>query len=189
MPASEVTQILHRLADGDELATEELFGLVYEELRALAGSFFRGQRADHTLQPTALVHDAYVKMVGSADAGFRGRGHFMAVAARAMRQILTNHARDRRAAKRGAGAARITLDEAIVADPVHEVDLLELDDALARLETLDERQCRIVELRYFAGLSVEEVASALGISEPTVKRDWRMARAWLFRELTGNTAS
>ncbi len=189
MPQSDVTRILQRIAGGDGAATDELFGLVYEELRALAGSFFRGQRPDHTLQPTALVHDAYVKMVGAADSRFRDRGHFFAVAARAMRQILINHARDRRAAKRGGGAGRVTLDEAAVAGPTREVDLLELDDALARLENLDERQCRIVELRYFAGLSVEEAASVLGVSEPTVKRDWRMARAWLFQELSGSTAT
>jgi RNA polymerase sigma factor (TIGR02999 family) len=186
MPQADVTEILRKVAGGDDSAASELFGVLYEELRALAASFFRDQRPDHTLQPTALVHEAYAKMVGATDISFQGKAHFMAVAARAMRQNLIDHARRRGAEKRGGGAGRVTLDEAAVAAAAREVDLLELDDALARLEALNERQCRIVELRYFAGLSVEETAAVLDVSAPTVKRDWRMARAWLLGELLGD---
>ncbi|MHC5115279.1 MAG: sigma-70 family RNA polymerase sigma factor [Planctomycetota bacterium] len=180
----DITRVLDDLR-GDPAAVEALFPLVYAELRAVAGSFFRGQRANHTLQPTALVHDAYVKLAGSRDPRWAGRAHFIAVAARAMRQILINHARDRRAEKRGGDGARVTLVEEAVGGPAREADLVELDDALSRLEQLDARQCRIVELRYFGGLSVEETAMVLDVSAPTVKRDWRMARSWLFRELSG----
>ena len=186
---TDVTALLHSIEAGDRAATDELFPLVYAELRALAGSFFRGQRPDHTLQPTALVHDAYLKLVRQPDLHVTGRAHFMAVASRAMRHILINHARERRAAKRGGGASRVTLLDAALAEKVerHEVDPIELDDAMRRLEELDERQCRIVELRFFGGLSVDDAATVLGVSAPTVKRDWKMARAWLFDELVGDS--
>ncbi len=181
---NEVTQMLARAARGDEAAVSELLPVVYENLRALAGDFFRRERSDHTLQPTALVHEAYVKLLGSAGGDWQGRAHFFAVAARAMRQILTDHARAKRAAKRGgSGRERITLSGLKTPPATDGVDLMALDDALAKLGTIDERQCRIVELRFLAGLSVDDVALVLGISAPTVKREWRMAKAWLRREL------
>ena len=182
MPSAEsISNLVERAGDGDAEATERLFSTVYQDLRGLAGSLLRIQRAGHTLQPTALVHEAYLRLV-RRDVAWDGRQHFVGVAAKAMRQILMNHARDRGALKRGGDWARVTLDGA-PASGAPDVDLLDLNAALEVLETLDERQCRIVELRFFGGLSVSETAMLLDVSEPTVKRDWRMARAWLFQQL------
>lgn len=157
--------------------------LVYDELRGLAARLM-GQRGGHTLQATALVHEAWLKLARRERAGdgWDGRAHFLAVAARAMRQVLVNHARDRGAQKRGGEAMRVTLDEAIGAVEVDAVEVLALDDALQRLAQLDPRQAKVVELRSFGGLSIEEVATALGVGLTTVKADWRFARAWLRRE-------
>jgi RNA polymerase sigma factor (TIGR02999 family) len=156
----------------------ELLPLVYEELRALAAAYFRREPPDHTLQPTALVHEAYLKLVNQTDAQWKDRAHFFAVAAQAIRRLLIDHSRRRRAAKRQA-PNRVTVE--LAADtPYHaDIDLLVLDDALKRLAELSERQARVVELRFFGGITVEEVAHVLGVSPNTVKGDWRVARVWL----------
>jgi RNA polymerase sigma-70 factor, ECF subfamily len=162
-----------------------VFALVYDELRRLAASALRHERSDHTLQPTALVHEAYLRLADEPTARWENRNHFVAVASRAMRRILVDHARKHKAVKRGSGAVRLSLDdlERAAASPGDAVDLVALDDALARLTTLDPRQARIVELRFFGGLSVEETAAIVGSSARTVKRDWQVARAWLKREM------
>ncbi len=176
--------MLARAAGGDDVAVRELAPLVYEKLRSLAGEFLRHERAGHTLQPTALVHEAYIKLVGSAAVDFNNRAHFFGIAARAMRQVLTDHARGYRAAKRGgAERKRLTLTGALTPAGLSQVDLLALDEALEKLAVVDPRQTRIVELRFLAGLGIEETGHVLGISAPTVKREWRMARAWLRSEL------
>jgi len=180
---SEASRIIADLDRGDGDAADRLLPLVYEELRSLAAGYFRRQPASHTLQPTALVHEAFLKMAGPDGAGYRGRGHFMAVAATAMRQILIDRARRRGAAKHGGERRRLTLHENIGGDEEREIDLLALDDALHRLAALDERKSRIIELRFFGGASIEETAEALGIARSTVTEDWRMARAWLVSEL------
>lgn len=163
--------------------------LVYDELRKLAASYLRRERPGQTLQATALVHEAYVRLISEKAHNWQNRTHFLAIAALSMRQILVQRARSRRAAKRGGDPARITLDEQLLpaAAPsgADEIDLVALDAALDRLATLNQRQAKIVELRYFGGLGVEEAAEALGISPATVKRDWTLARAWLKRELAG----
>jgi RNA polymerase sigma factor (TIGR02999 family) len=186
----EVTRLLHDLQEGDEGAGERLAALVYAELREVAARHLRAERPDHTLTPTALVHEAYLRLAGQQETAWQSRAHFFAMAARAMRRILVDHARARRAAKRS-GGERVPLDDAsdVIAGAddaqARAIDLVALDDALARLTALDPRQARVVELRYFAGLEIEEVAELLGVSGMTVKRDWRLARAWLFRELGG----
>jgi RNA polymerase sigma factor (TIGR02999 family) len=160
--------------------------LLYGELRALAADFLRRERSDHTLQPTALVHEAWIRLSAQAGSPWNDRAHFFAIAAQAMRRILIDHARRRGADKRGGGLQRITLASGITPPLAStEVDLLALDDALVRLAALDERQARVVELRFFAGLTVEEVAVALGVSARTVASEWRLARAWLSRALVG----
>ncbi len=183
----QATQILGELAGGNRTAAERLFPLVYDEMRALADQFLRRERSGHTLQPTALVHEAYLRLIGGSPAEWRGESHFRAVAARVMRHILINHAEARRAAKRGGAQTHVTLSEARTPTPGEgmEVDLLALDEALKELEALDERQCRVVELRFFSGLSVQEAAQVLGVSERTVELDWKMARAWLYVRLGG----
>ena len=185
--AATVTRLLRRSAAGDRAALDELLPLVYDELHALARRHIAREAEGHTLQPTALVNEAYLRLVDQRKAGWRSRSHFLGLAARAMRRILVDHARRRRAAKRGGGAHRISLDEAVELEPrewpAPGVDLIALDAALEGLARLDERQGRIVELRFFGGLSVRETAGVLGISPATVKRDWSMARAWLYREL------
>ncbi len=186
--SGEITRVLRELQEGDAGAADRLLVLLYGELRALAGGFLRQTPPGHTLQPTALVHEAWLKLAGSPGAAWESRAHFMAVAARAMRQILINHARDKRAAKRGGGAQRITLDEA-VSPPVgeaRELDLIALDLALSKLAGLSERQSRIVELRFFGGLTIAECAHVLGVGTTTVEDDWRLAKAWLARELRGS---
>jgi RNA polymerase sigma-70 factor (ECF subfamily) len=180
----QVTLHLQSLRQGDARAEAQLLPIVYDELRALAERLFRDQRAGHTLQPTALVHDAYLRLVGAAEQGFESRQHFFRVAALAMRQLLIDHARARRAEKRGGDRARVTLDaEVPAAGAADGLDLVALDEALTELAALDERQARVVELRFLAGLSVEETAGALGVSERTVFLDWKMARHWLEQRL------
>ena len=179
------TRLLARASEGDDRAVEQLLPLVYDELRRLAGGYLRRERPGQTLQATALVHEAYVRLIKDRGQPWHDRAHFIGIAARSMRQILVERARRRRAAKRWGGQERITLDERVlgVAAPAGGVDLVALDAALERLAALDAQQARIVELRYFGGLTVEDTAAALDISPATVKRHWTVARAWLKREL------
>ena len=187
-PAGEVTQLLRRWSAGDGTALEKLLPLVYDELRRRAGAYLRNERPGHTLQPTALVHEAYLKLVGGSAIDWKDRAHFFGVAARAMRQVLVDHARARNTAKRGEGQVRVELDAAgAVAAPARSMDLLDLDRALSRLAALDDRQSRLAELRLFAGLTIEESAEVLRISHATVSREWKHAEAWLKREMTDRT--
>lgn len=181
--AATVTRLLGSLNDNDASAREALLLLLYNDLRAQASSYFRAQRADHTLQPTALVHEAFMRIAGNASITFEGRSHFLAVAAMAMRNVLADHARRRRAEKRGGEWERVTLTGLGSDDGERMIDALDLDEALAALQREDERQAKIVELRFYGGLSVDEVALILGVSPRTVDLDWRMARAWLRNRL------
>lgn len=182
----EVTSLLVQLARGDEGAASKLIPLVYGELHRLAGGYMRRERADHTLQPTALVHEAYIKLVEFRSIDWRGRAHFLAIAAQLMRNILIDHARAHLRDKRGGGDKPLPLDEALVFTPEQSSELVKLDQSLERLARLDARQAKIVELRFFGGLTVEQTAEALGISPKTVKRDWSSAKAWLYGEMTGD---
>jgi len=183
-PAGDVTELLLAAEGGAPDAVSKLMPVVYAELKQLAAGYLRAERADHTLQTTGLVHEAYLKLVDQRRTTWQNRSHFFGIAAQAMRRILVDHARKRRAAKRDAGRA-VTLDDELVGVPSDTEEVLAVDQALERLAMLDPRQSRIVELRYFAGLSVEEVGEALEISPATVKRDWTSAKAWLQRELSG----
>lgn len=184
-PSSPVTQLLVRWRDGDREALEALMPLVYDELRRLAHHYLRQERNDHTLQSTALVHEAYLRLAGQNPPQWQNRAHFFGIAAHIMRQILVEYARGRSAAKRGGSACRLTLDEAVALPQQMDVDVVELDKALTGLAELDAQQSRIVELRFFAGLTIEDTSEVLGISPATVKRDWVTARAWLYRAMTG----
>ncbi len=177
-----VTGLLKRCRDGDDTAMAELLPLVYEELRRLAGAFMRSERPDHTMQATALVHEAFVRLV-DMEVAWQDRAHFMSVAARAMRRILVDHARSRASAKRGGRVRKLPLDEALGVSAEPAAILVDLDEALVRLAAIDERKSRVVELRYFGGLTGAETAEVLGVSVPTVERDLRQAKAWLYREL------
>ena len=183
IPAPDATQILAELREGDRSAAARLMPLVYDQLRAIAESYFREQPAAQTLQPTALVHEAYLRMVNQTRAGFQDRSHFLAVCAVAMRGILADHARRRLAAKRGGDWNRITLASVETPSPADEIDVLALDEALKQLEVLDARAARIVELRWFAGVAPEEIARMLQITRRTVDRDWRFASAFLHSAL------
>ncbi len=184
--SQQVTQFLEELATGDDSAADRLLPLVYDDLRALAGRIMKSERPNHTLEPTALVHEAYIRLVGAQQMEWNGRVHFLAVASRAMRRLLINHARNRRAAKRGGGDwAQITLDEAVAVAEQRVVDVLALDEALERLAALNERQARLVELRFFGGLSIQEAADVLGIGLTAASGDWAIARAWLTRAIDG----
>lgn len=185
--AGAVTRLLQQWSNGDPQALEDLIPLVYDELRQVARQYLRRERPGHTLQPTALVHEAYLKLVDQRRIRWQNRAHFFAVAAQLIRRILVDHARARGASKRGGGLRQLTI-EADVAPAERrgqagELDVLALDGALSRLAELDPRQAHVVELRFFGGLDVEETAEVLGVSSPTVKRDWRTAKAWLYREL------
>jgi RNA polymerase sigma factor (TIGR02999 family) len=180
-----ITRLLLKWRAGDEAAFAELMELVYRDLRVRAEAYLRRERAGHTLQPTGLVHETYLKLVGEAGIPWSDRAHFFAVAARAMRQILVDHARRRTAAKRGGAAERVTLTNLPAEAGGTSVDLLALDAALERLAALDPLQARLVELRYFGGLTIEETAEVLGSSPATVKRSWSSARAFLFAHLSG----
>ncbi|HVE55522.1 MAG TPA: sigma-70 family RNA polymerase sigma factor [Pyrinomonadaceae bacterium] len=182
--SQEVTVFLKAWSSGDRQAADRLMMLVYDEMRRLAASYLRQQRSDHTLQPTALVHEAYLKLIDVSQVDWQDRAHFFAVAAQTMRHILVDHARAVAADKRGGGAQKIALDEAVsFSNQPQDIDLLALDEALQRLAEQDEQQSRIVELRFFGGLTVEETAEVLRISPATVKREWSTARAWLFRQM------
>lgn len=185
--AGQVTQLLDQLVNGDRSALEKLLPLVYTELRALARACFRDEHEGATMQPTALVHEAYLRLVDARFSGFESRKQFFGMAATLMRRILVDHARERAAAKRG--GQRTTLHDYLAAAEPVTIDVLDLSDALARLEELDPNLGRIVELRYFGGLSVQETAECLELSAPTVKRRWSSARAWLSRELKGQERS
>jgi RNA polymerase sigma factor (TIGR02999 family) len=182
-PSKEVTKLLASWGQGNAEALEELMPLVYGELRRLAASYLRRERSDHTLQPTALVHEAYLRLVEQKDVQWRDRSHFFAITAQLMRRILVDHARTHLAEKRGSGAPKVPLTEVIVMSQQRPAELLALDESLTRLASLDAQQSRIVELRTFGGLTVEETAEVLGISPATVKRDWSMAKAWLSQEI------
>ena len=179
----DVTELLHAWNEGQPGALDALMPIVYGELHRLARATLRGERVDHTLQATALVNEAYVRLVGQTRMRWQNRAQFFGTAAQFMRRILVDHARDRLAAKRGAGATRVELDDAILSTQERGIDLLALDAALERLEQLDERQSRLVVLRFFGGLTIEEAATVLGISPATAKREWVTARIWLRREL------
>jgi RNA polymerase sigma factor (TIGR02999 family) len=184
---SEVTRLLLAWSDGHAAAGDALMDAVYGELRQMARGYLRRERDSHSLPPTALVHEAYLKLVDQQRVKWQNRAHFFAIAARVMRRILVDHARGRASAKRGRGATFNLLDiDARVEAPG--VDILALDVALEKLAGIDERQCRLVELRFFGGLTVEEAAAALGIAPITVKRDWALARTWLYREIRGPAA-
>lgn len=180
---SDVTAILKRIRDADDSGYQDLLPVVYDELRQMAAGYLRQERLDHTLQPTALVHEAYLKLVDQNIADWKDRRHFFAVAARAMRQVLIDYARRHRAAKRGGNRLKFTLDQAPAPLAPATVDLVALDDAMAELERLDARKSRVVELRFFGGLTNEEAAGELGVSPKTTEADWYMARAWLRRAL------
>lgn len=181
----EVTQLLLAWNEGDKQALDRLVPLVYEELRRLAQSYMRRERAGQTLQTTALIHEAYLRLIDADNVQWQNRAHFFGVAARLMRQILVAAARERGAQKRGGGAQQVSLDEAMMIDEGLDEDLVALDEALGALAQLDARKARVVEMRFFGGLTEEEVAAALDVSAETVRRDWRLARSWLRRRLSG----
>jgi RNA polymerase sigma factor (TIGR02999 family) len=186
---TNVTALLTNLSKGDQQAASELIPLIYDELKRMANRYMRRERPDHTLQATALVHEAYLKLTDQRSVEWQGRAHFFGIAAQVMRRILVDHARGHGRGKRGGGEAKILLDEAMAFSPGRDFDLLQLDRALERLAALDARQAKIVELRFFGGLTVEEVADVLEISPKTVKRDWSVAKAWLhgeMKEIYGN---
>jgi len=177
------TRILARITEGDRSAWERLVPLVYDELRALAAEYLRHERPGHTLQPTALVHEAYLRLIDQKNAQWTSKAHFFSVAARAMRQLLVEHARTRRAVKRGGARQKVTLDEVVAPPGANVADLLDLDTALAKLAAMDERMSRIVELRFFGSLTIAETAHVLELSTATVEDDWAVARAWFAKEL------
>ena len=179
----DVTRLLLRLTEGEPAALEDLLPLVYAELRRLAASYLRRERAGHTLQPTALVHEAYIRLVDQTQVRWQNRAHFFGVAAQMMRRILVDHARHQQAEKRGGEFQKISLDENIDVSGERASELIVLDEALDRLAALDPQKARVVEMRFFGGLSVEETAEVMGVSAPTVKRQWRMAKAWLYGQV------
>lgn len=183
-PRENVTRMLIDWSAGDPAAPERLMPLVYEELRGLARQYLQRERRDHTLQATGLVHEAYLRLVDQTATTWRDRAHFFSIAAGVMRRVLVDHARSHRAAKRGGDQEKLQLDEAVAFSPQRHVDLVALDEALKNLSQFDPRQSQIVELRFFGGLTVEEVGEVLEISPRTVKREWRSARAWLKREVS-----
>ena len=181
----QITQLLKEWSDGNGASLDELMPLVYEELRRQAARYLRRERANHTLQTTALIHEAYLKLVDQRKVKWQNRAHFFAIAAQAMRRILVDYARERKREKRGGAAENLPIDEAFqVASKEKNIDLVALDEALTRLAEFDERQARIVELKYFSGLDIDETAEVLGISNATVRRDWNIAKAWLKQEIS-----
>jgi RNA polymerase sigma factor (TIGR02999 family) len=178
-----VTQLLAEWRDGDNAALVELTPLVYEELRRLAHHYMEGERPDHTLQTTALVNEAYLRLADQTNPNWQSRAHFFAVAARAMRQIVVDYARSQRAQKRGGGALKVELDEVALVSPEQSKEIVDLHEALERLATLDSRKAEVVELKYFGGLNYDEMAEVLKISRVTVRRDWEFAKLWLYTEL------
>jgi RNA polymerase sigma factor (TIGR02999 family) len=184
--SSEISLLLDQYRDGRPDAFSKLMALVYDDLRRLAAWRLQAERPDHTLQPTALVHEAYLKLAGQNPVDWQNKAHFFALASQVMRHILVDHARARQRDKRGGGQSSVSLDEALELSHPSEPGLVELDEALNTLATQDPRKCRIVELRYFGGLSIEETAGLLGVSTATVRREWTLAKAWLRHELSRN---
>jgi len=180
---ADVTRLLTELSKGDQNAVNQLMPMVYDELRRIAAAHLRRERPGHTLQSTALVHEAYIRLIDQRSVEWRNRAHFFAIASRMIRRILVDHARGHHAAKRGAGAPKLSLDEAIGVPDGKDLDLVALDDALETLAQLDPDQSRLVELRYFGGLTIDETAEVMQTSPATVSREWNAARAWLLREL------
>ncbi len=187
-PEGEITAILSRIREGDRDAFQQLFPVVYSELLSIAAGKVSGEQFGHTLQRTALVHEAYLRL-SRCRHGWNDRTHFFRVAAVAMRSVLVNHARDRKRQKRGGGVTHLPWHDDVARVEARTLDLLGLDDALHRLHEIDSRQVQVVELRFFAGLTVDETAEVLGVSARTVQSDWRLARAWLFRELNGGSST
>jgi RNA polymerase sigma factor (TIGR02999 family) len=182
--AHEITQILQDWREGDKGAADRLFPLVYDELKRQARGYFSRERRDHTLQPTALVHETYLRIADQSSLAAENRLHFYALASRAMRQILVDHARGHKAIKRGGAAQRFSIEDAGILPDESAADLLELNDALQKLEEVDERKSRVVDMRFFGGLKEQEIADVLGVTEKTVRRDWQFAKLWLYRELS-----
>src|SRR5213595_2445773 len=185
--AERVSQLLAHWSDGDDAALRELTPLIYEELRRLAHHQMGGQRSDHTLQTTALVNEAYLRLTSQTNPSWQDRVHFFAVAARAMRQILVNYAKSSQAQKRGGGALKVELDETAIVSPQESKEIVDLHEALERLAALDSRKAQVVELKYFGGLNYDEMAEVLKISRITVRRDWEFAKLWLYTELHSST--
>jgi len=185
MPAGGVTRLLRAWSEGDEAALDQLIPIVEAELRRLARGYMARERPGHTLQVTALVNEAFLRLTDARRVQWQDRAHFLGISARLMRRVLVDHARSRGYKKRGGGRQQVTLDDALLVTPGPAVDLIALDRALTALADVDARKCRVVELRYFAGLSVEETADTLHVSADTVKRDWRLARLWLLRAIEG----
>ena len=185
----DVTQLLRNWQGGDQAARDQLLGIVYDELRRQAARYLRRERPDHTLQPTALVHEAYLQLIDQSRVSWENRAHFFGAAARLMRRVLVDHARAHQAEKRGSGEEKLALDEAIAVPENKDLNILALNDALEELARLDEQQSRIVELRYFGGLSIEETATVTGVSPATVKREWAMAKVWLHNQIKRTSAN
>src|SRR5690349_17568784 len=182
--SGNITELLVGYGRGDKEALDQLMPIVYEELRRQAARYLRKERPGHTLQTTALIHEAYVRLVDQHHVQWQNRAHFFGIAAQLMRRILVDHARTKKRVKRGGSDIRVSLADANIAVKGQDLDVVALDEALQRLAQIDEQQSRVVELRYFSGLTVEETAEVMGISKATVKRDWSVARAWLYRELS-----
>jgi RNA polymerase sigma factor (TIGR02999 family) len=183
-PPGKVTELLLELSGGNRAVVDELIPFLYRELKRIAAAQLRNERPGHTLQVTALVHEAYLKLVDQRQVHWQNRAHFFGVAAQVMRRILLDYAKGRARGKRGGDVRKTSLDEALTVSYDRAFELVEIDEALQRLEAFDQRQAKVVEMRFFGGLSVEETAEALGVSEPTVKREWAMARAWLHRQIS-----
>ncbi|HXC70148.1 MAG TPA: sigma-70 family RNA polymerase sigma factor [Pyrinomonadaceae bacterium] len=188
-PQHEITQLLAEWSDGNQSALDELYPLVYEELHKLARRYMSRERKGHTLQTTALINEAYVRLVDQRNVHWANRSHFFAISAQIMRRILIDHARRHAYAKRGGGAQQVSLEEVAIVAAEKSAEIIRLDEALKILAKMDPRRCHVVELRYFGGLSNEEIAGVLKVSENTVTRDWNLARAWLHQQLTGSAAS
>jgi RNA polymerase sigma factor (TIGR02999 family) len=188
-PQHQITQLLAEWSEGNQSALDELYPLVYEELHRLARRYMSRERKGHTLQTTALINEAYVRLVDQRNVRWANRSHFFAISAQIMRRILIDHARRQAYAKRGGGAKQVSLEEAAIVAPDQASELVRLDEALQILAKMDERRCHVVELRYFGGLSNEEIAGVLKVSENTVTRDWNLARAWLYQQLTGSAGN
>jgi RNA polymerase sigma factor (TIGR02999 family) len=180
----EITLMLKAWSNGDQTAREKLISVVYDELRKIASQYLRRERQHHTLQATALANEAYLKLVDLSEVNWQDRAHFFAVAAQVMRHILVDYARQQGAEKRGGGLQKLTLDEAVSLAGERDLDLLALDEALAQLASFDPQQSQVVELRFFGGLSIEETAAVMGLSTATIKREWTLAKAWLYQKLS-----
>jgi RNA polymerase sigma-70 factor (ECF subfamily) len=187
-PQGDITRLLRAAASGDRRDLDALMAAIYDDLRRLAMSHMRSERGDHTLQPTALANEAYVKLIGQHQTDWKDRLHFFAIASRVIRRILIDHAREKLAAKRGGSGDRVRVDEQDVPSPEQDVDLLALDEAMSELAEIDERQAKIVELRFFGGCSIDEIAEILDIGKRSVDREWQAARAWLFCRLSDGPA-